>query len=84
MSELTRSDSGLRIGDDIYNSFAYADDISLFSATVPGRQRLINICTNYAKQWRFNFGLQKSQCMIGGKSPIVVSHILFGNWMETR
>ena len=68
MSELKRSDSGLRIGDDIYNSFAYADDISLFSATVPGLQRLINICSNYAKQWRFNFGLQKSQCMIGGKN----------------
>ena len=27
------------------------------------------ICTSYANRWRFKFGLQKSQCMIGGKSP---------------
>ena len=44
LTELNHSKSGIRIGDDLYNSFAYADDISLFSATVPGLQSLINTC----------------------------------------
>ena len=37
---------GIRIGDALYNSFAFADDISIFSHTVPGLQCLINICGN--------------------------------------
>ena len=44
----------------------YADDITLVSGTAAGLQSLINICTNYAKKWRFRFGLAKSQCMITG------------------
>ena len=67
--QLNNSTYGIRIGDALYNSFAFADDISLFSRTVPGLQCLINICGNYAKKWRFNFGLAKSKCMcIGPKS----------------
>ena len=47
----------------LFNSFAYADDISLFSTTVPGLQELINICVRYSSSWRFNFGINKTKCM---------------------
>ena len=50
MGELSNAKSGVRIGDGLYNSFAYADDISYFSATVPGLQSLINICYDYGKK----------------------------------
>ena len=53
--------TGIRIGSGLYNAFAYADDISLLSATVPGLQKLIDICSAYSQQWRFNFGIKKTQ-----------------------
>ncbi len=62
------NESGIRIGAKLFNSFAYADDISLFSSTVPGLQELINICTDYSSLWRFNFGINKTKCMPVGKS----------------
>ena len=60
-------DNGLRIGRHQYESFAYADDITLYSATVPGLQRMIDMCVEYAESWRFKFGIKKSKCMISGK-----------------
>ena len=42
MKQLVSMNDGLRIGDNIFNSFAYADDITLYSPTVPGLQSLIN------------------------------------------
>ena len=42
--------AGISIGHMHLNSFAYADDISLFSATVTGLQLLINKCTQYAEE----------------------------------
>ena len=65
---LHNCETGIRIGDQLYNSFAYADDVSLISSTVPGLQKLIDICTDYSSHWRFNFGLNKTKCMPVGKS----------------
>ena len=65
-SLLVDLDAGVRIGPDSYQSFAYADDINLFSATVGGLQSLIDICLAYSKKWQFNFGIAKSKCMISG------------------
>ena len=40
------------------------------SATVTGLQQLIDVCFEYAQEWRYTFGLKKSQCMISGKSSL--------------
>ena len=53
---------GLCIGDVKLESFAYADDVSLFSSTVTGLQNLVDACYYYSKKWRFNFGIKKSEC----------------------
>ena len=58
--------AGVRINNDIFNSFAYADDINLFSLTVPDLQCLIDMCWEYSRRWRFSFGIKKSRCMISG------------------
>ena len=42
--DLNLSKYGVRIGSDKFESFAYADDISLFSATIPHLQNLIDMC----------------------------------------
>jgi hypothetical protein len=62
--ELEGVNQGLRVGTQLYNSFAYADDVSIFAATVPGLQQLINTCSDYCLKWRFKFGIKKSQCLI--------------------
>ena len=59
LKELSSLQSGVKIGNDLYNSMAYADDITLLSSTVPGLQKLIDVCYNYSKTWRFCFGLKK-------------------------
>ncbi len=66
---LKESKQGIRVGCSVYNSFAFADDISLFAHTVPDLQYLIDTCADYAKIWRLKFGPQKSQCMVIGRNP---------------
>lgn len=67
--ELKAQPEGIRVHDLILNSCAYADDVTLFCATVPGLQKLIDMCVHYANKFRFKFGHQKSQCIVFGKSP---------------
>ena len=66
--QLKESKFGVNIGNRIYNSFSYADDISLFSVSVPGLQHLIDACFRYSVRWRFKFNTSKTKCMVVGKS----------------
>ena len=68
--QLNKCDAGVRIGDTLYNSMAYADDITLFSTDVQDLQNLIDVCVAYSKRWRFKFGVEKSKCMIVGKCSL--------------
>ena len=65
--ELKGTESGIRIDDLHMNSCAYADDVSLFSATIPGLQLLMNVSSHYARTWRFSFSTKKTRCIILGK-----------------
>lgn len=71
MQDLDASENGVSFDSETFNSFAYADDITLICATVPGLQNLINICTTYAETWRFNFNIKKSKCIIVGDHKFV-------------
>ena len=51
------------IGHSNYSSFAYADDATVYSSTIPDLQFLIQMCADYAHKWRFNFG-KKTKCRI--------------------
>ena len=50
---------GLKVGETTYTSFAYADGITVFSSTVSGLQKLIDLCEEYSRAWRLNFISQK-------------------------
>ena len=50
--------TGVRIGDTLYNSMAYADDITLFSTNVQYLQNLIDVCVAYSKGGNLNSGLK--------------------------
>ena len=69
-TDLQGSDSGARIDDMLFNSVAYADDITLFSTNIKGLQNLIDICVPYSRRWRFKFGIAKSKCMVTGAYPL--------------
>ena len=71
MCRLQSCNEGVLIGDRFFNSFAYADDISIFSSTVCGLQNLINVCSEYARDWRLVFGCAKSKCLISGKIKFI-------------
>lgn len=40
-----------------------ADDVSCIATTPTGLQRMLDVCTNYAYKWRFNFNANKSHVM---------------------
>ena len=63
----------VRIGSDKYNCFPYADDMTLFCATAPGFQNLIDICAEYVSFWHFNFLVTKSKCMIPGQYSLKIN-----------
>lgn len=68
LEELGRCESGLRLEGEQYNSFAYADDVSLFCRTVPGLQKLLSVCEKYANDWRFKYNPQKTKVMSVGQN----------------
>lgn len=75
---------GVTIGDEDYNSIAFADDVTLFSLTVTGLQTLIDICARYSTKWRFKFNVLKSKCIIIGSHGFSVEPkwLLYGRELE--
>jgi hypothetical protein len=80
--ELKSQPEGIRIHDYALNSCAFADDVTLFCSTVPGLQKLIDICVIYANKFRH----KKSQCIVFGKSPFRQSPSwqLCGQQLQTK
>ena len=68
MAQLEQAQHGVRISDLKMNCGTYADDISVFSATITGLQALMDICVSYADKWRMKFSKTKSKCMVLGKA----------------
>ena len=68
---LSESNFGVRIGNNTFNSFAYADDISLISLNATDLQNLIDVCYRYSTKWRFNFNPTKTKYMVAGKALFI-------------
>ena len=43
--------------------FTYADDISLLSSTLSGIQKMLQICEEYAFNYKITFNVPKSQLL---------------------
>ena len=81
MDKLQSKQAGLRIGDTLHNSFAYADDITLFSSTIPGLQSLIVTVTQELGD--LNLVLQRVNACSLVINLNVSLHLLSGLW-DTR
>ena len=71
MISLSKSNVGVQIGDTTFNSFAYADDISVFSLNTTDLQMLIDVCYEYSIKWRFSFNPSKTKYIVSGKSLFI-------------
>ena len=83
LQKLHKMNTGVRLGCQYFGSFAYAN-VTVISATVPGLQRMIDVCTQYAEEWRMLFNPVKSKCMTMGRNEFVVepSWYLKGSLVE--
>lgn len=61
---LENSDLGYRLGQNRLPALLFADDILLISKDPEEMQRLLNICAEYWKEYRFDFCKDKSQMMV--------------------
>ena len=68
VQELSCAVGGLRVGNESFNVFAYADDLLLMSSTVRGLQQLIAKAHTYVKNHGINFNASKTKCAVFGKS----------------
>ncbi len=68
---------GSRIRRDLYNAFAYADDVTIMAASVLGLQKLIPVCQDYPKKWRFTFGIKKTRCITIGSYKLCDKPVWF-------
>ena len=71
--DLECSNAGVRIGPDSYQSFAYADDINLFSATVGGL--MISVADLFCRQPSWYLGSQRME----NSTELDVLGIIFTN-----
>jgi hypothetical protein len=65
---LRTDSSGVAIGNLKFNSFTYADDVTVYSTSATGLQMLIDRCYMYSQKWRFKFGIKKTKCIVIGKN----------------
>ena len=72
LQKLHKMNTGVRLGCQHFGSFAYASDVTLISAPVPGLQRMIDVSTQYAEEWRMLFNPVKSKCMTKGRNEFIV------------
>jgi hypothetical protein len=71
LNELNSKNIGVNIGGKIYNTFAYADDITVFCTSIPGLQSLLDTCVDYSLRWRFKYNKDKTKCVIIGKTKFI-------------
>ena len=64
---------GIKINNDSYNVFCYADDLILTSLSVIGLQELIDKAREYITNHGLNFNPSKTICTIYGSSPFIIN-----------
>ena len=59
LKQLSSSGHGIQIDNDLFNSFAYTDNVNLWSLSTAILQTLFDICFLCSVTWRFTFGIRK-------------------------
>ena len=73
ISLLSNCDGGIRINNDSYNVFGYADDLILTNLSVIGLQELIDKDRQYSTNHGHDFNPYKTICATFGSSTFIVN-----------
>jgi hypothetical protein len=66
--ELRREGSGVCVDERLIAALACADDLVLLAATVEGLQRLLDVVTGFARDWKIVLSASKNEVVVhGGK-----------------
>ena len=69
--EIKKKGEGIRVGKRRVRLLMYADDVVLLAETSDDLQAMLNVVTEYSKQWRFRLNPKKgkSEVMLFGRKP---------------
>ena len=59
---------GCVVNDQVVYHNMYADDIVLFSPSMSGLQRLVNVCSRYMTTMKLTINEKKTKCVMFSKS----------------
>jgi len=80
LAVLEKSNYGCFVGFECQNSFMYADDLILISASVKDLQMLFNTCSNVFKDLDLPINISKCCCMrIGPRFNLLCNNIVLNN-----
>ena len=85
IENLRKSNRGCYIGHRFVGCIIYADDIVLLCPSVIGLQDMVNICSEFSREYDILFNETKSLCMQFGNDEIVADIVLNNkplNWCE--
>jgi hypothetical protein len=63
---LKQKDVGCHIGPHFMGAFGYADDAALVAPSCGALQKMINTCSEFAKEYNVKFNPRKSMCLKSG------------------
>ena len=69
LQRLKNSGLGCHMGKTSYGFLCYADDLSLFSPSISGLQKLISVCEKFANEYSMMFNAKKTVCLMFGQAP---------------
>jgi hypothetical protein len=64
LDRLRDSNLGCYIGLNFVGALAYADDLTLLAPSAHAIRKMIDICTDYAKEFNIIFNANKSKCIV--------------------
>ena len=70
LDQLSASGHGVYIDDVFCGAPMYADDLALVSDSAEDLQDMLDITSNYARLWRYQFNASKSAILVFGESPV--------------
>ena len=62
--ELSSHKIGCIVNDQVVNHNIYADDIALFSPSMSGLQKLVNVCNTYMTSMKLSLNANKTKCVM--------------------
>jgi len=68
LNRLRASGIGCYVGNAYVGAVSYADDITLMCPTRNGLQHMVNICSDFGKEYSIQFNASKSVCMCFSRS----------------